>query len=315
MTQGDDLMKICYFAQFNNNPYAELEEKPISEALRKLGHQVFEFDVIETDPKKLLESANKSNIFLFHDGGIKIGLENIDELNFYMGMAGLSNLLSQIKCLKVMWRFDRVVGLGENFMAKILPLIDYGFLNDDTWVRRHKYPNAYGLHMGTTERPLGKYKKDLACDIAFVGQVYGGRAEIIEILKKQYGRRFQVFGNIWGKDFDDLCQSAKIMFQPKWLMNDFCWTDQIYHILSAGGFLVHPRLHGLKEEGLDEGSHYVGYTILEELLAGLEFFLKPENEEKRKQVAQQGRTFVLYNFTWEKRLETMFKIIKENLIK
>ncbi|HDY66394.1 MAG TPA: glycosyltransferase family 1 protein [Candidatus Scalindua sp.] len=315
MAKGDDIMKIVYFGKFKNNKYSELEEKPISEALKKMGHTVYELDVMEAKMEDLIEKANQSDMLLFHDGGLPLGLEEQDELSFYMTLNGLMMLLSKMTCLKVMWLFDRVVGVGEILASRILPTIDCGFFNDDTWVRRHKYPNAYGLHPGTTERPLGQYRKDLACDIAFIGRVYGGRVEVIEGLKKQYGKRFRIFEDIWGKDFDDLCQSAKVIFQPKWLMNDFLWTDQIYHALSAGAFLIHPRLHGLQEEGLDEGSHYVGYTIIEELVAGLEFFLKPENDEKRKQVANQGKSYVLENFTWEKRLEKMISVIKDKLLK
>ncbi len=308
-------MNITYFGKFNNNKYADLIEKPISEALKNLGHKVYEFDVMTADAKELVKRANKSDIFLFHNGGIEIDPEKSDELRFYMGITGLQNLLNQITCQKVMWYFDRVIGAGEELVERILPLIDCGFFNDDTWVRRHKWENAYGLHMGTIERPDGQFRKDLECDIAFIGRVYGGREEILTPLKQRYGRKFRIFGDIWGKDFDDLCQSAKIIFQPKWLNNDFCWTGQIYQVLGAEGFLVHPRLYGLKEEGFDEGTHYVGYTIYEELLAGLDFFLKPENDEKRKLMAKQGKMFVLTNFRWEERFKTIFEIIKNKLIK
>jgi hypothetical protein len=304
-------MKITYFSRFNNNPYSSLIEEPIARALKQLGHQVFQFDVVSADDKELIKKANQSDIFLFHNGGIAGG----DELNLFLGIAGLSNLLKQITATKVMWFLDRVYGPAELLVEKILPEIDYGFFNDDTWVRRHKWENAYCLHLGAEERPLGKFRKDLECDIAFIGRVYGGRGDIITALKKQYGKKFKVFGNIWGKDFDDLCQSARIIIQPKWLMNDFCWTDQIYHVLSAGGFLIHPRLHGLKEEGFVDGKHFIGYTIYEEVLAEIEFFLKPENTEKMNEVKKLGRNYVLSFYTWEKRLKEMFNIIKGQMLK
>lgn len=304
-------MKIVYFGRFKNNPYTNLIEKQISDALKKLGHSVAEFDVVEADGKELVKKANESDLFLFHNGGVEGG----DELSLFMGVAGLTNLLKQIKAIKVLWYLDRVFGPGEPFVEKMLPEVDYGFFNDDTWVRRHTWENAYCLHLGTTNRELGKYRKDLACDIAFIGQVYGGREEVIAAIKKKYGKRFRIFGDIWGKDFDDLCQSAKVIFQPKWLMNDFCWTDQIYHVLSVGGFLLHPRLYGLQEEGLEDGTHFVGYTINEEIVAALDFFVKSENDEKRKIVVKQGRDWVVSRYTWDIRLATMLDTIKENLIK
>jgi len=307
-------MKITYFAKFNKNKYAEVVEKPISAALKKLGHTVYELDVMTTEAKELIDTANKSDIFLFHNGGVVPKAEEGDELTFYMGLNGLLSLLSQIKVRKIMWYLDRVDGIGDIFMNRTLQFVDHAFLNDDTWVRRHKFENVYGLHLGATERPLGKFREDLACDIAFVGRVFDGREEVINGLKGMFGGKFKVFSDIWGKDFDDLCQSAKIIIQPKWLMNDFYWQDQIYHILSSGGFLVHPRLYGLVEEGLEDGNHYIGFSSLEELVGGIEFFLKPENNDKRKTLSNKGRTFVNTRLSWEERLKTIFSVIKNNLI-
>jgi hypothetical protein len=304
-------MKITYFSKFEDNKYSVLEEEPIVRALRDLGHQVFQFDVVKADPQKMIEQANKSNLFLFHTGGVIAD----DELSLLMGLAGLTDLLNRITVPKIMWFFDRVMGPSERFVETMLSVVDYGFFNDDTWVRRHKWENASCLHEGCETRPLGQKRKDLECDIAFIGNVWGGRGEIMDALKKMYGRKFRIFSDIWGKDFDDLCQSARVIFQPKWLMNDFCWTDQIYHVLSAGGFLLHPRLHGLKEEGLEDGKHFIGYSIPEELIAEIEFFMKPENWEKMEEVKKFGRQFVIENYTWSQRLKSMFETIKEDLLK
>lgn len=303
-------LKICYFGKFEDNKYADTHEKEIGKALKNLGYTVYELDEAKTTVKELLEKANKSDLFLFHNGGV----ETIDTTTFYMGLSGLISLLRQIKCPKVFWFKDRVLGLGEVWADMILKEVNFGFFNDDTWVRRHKYTNAYGLHLGTSERPQGEPREDYKCDIAFVGRVYEGRKEIIELLKQQYGLKFKVFDNVWGKDFDDLMQSVKIFIQPKWLQNDFLWTDNIYRIMGGGGFILHPRLYGLKEEGFEDGTNFVGYTELTELLAEIDFFLKPENIKIRESLIKNSKEFVLANCTWEKRLEKMMKIIKDNLL-
>ena len=301
-------MRITYFGRFNG----QYPERHISKALKKK-HQVIEIDVEKGDVRELVKQANKSDMLLFHNAGMDLGIEqDIGKLPFYMGLSGLYQLLEKIPCKKVMWYLDRVVGFGEEYMATILPSVDYAFLNDDTWVRRHTWENIYCLHEGTHKRELGKYREDLACDVAFIGKVYGGRQEIISKLKLALGKKFRMFD---GKDFDDICQSAKIVFVPKWGMNDFYWDNDVYRVLSSGGFLLHPRLHGLKESGVDEGAHFVGYSLEEELGAALDFFLKPENAEKRKQVAQQGRDYVLSFHTWDKRVEQMLSVIKDNLAK
>ncbi len=259
-------MKFCYLGKFNENPYSVLLEERISGALSKLGHQVYEFDVMKGNADELIKQANKSDYFLFHNGGI----ETAEELGFFMGLNGFMAILSQIKCKKVMWFVDKVIAMGGVMVERTIPQVDYAFLNDETWIRRHKYPNAFGLHLGTADRPLGKYNKDFECEIAYVGRVYGDRFEMMSVLKKRYGGKFRVFEDIWGKDFDDLCQTAKIIISPRFPMDDFCWNSQIYDVLGTGGFSIHPRLYGLKEEGIEDGVHYVGYTIFTEAVAEIE---------------------------------------------
>lgn len=298
-------LKITYFGRFKNNKYAEIHENKISEALKKLGCIVHEFDVTEQDFEKILKSADKSDMFLFHDGGVSTE----DNTTFYIGLAGLQGILSQIKCKKVFWLFDRVMGLGDVWADTVLKMVDCGFFNDDTWVRRHKYENAHGLHMGVSEIPTGTKRDDMVCDVAFVGRVYGKREEFVRDMKLNFGKNFKVFSDVWGNDFADLCQSARVIVQPKWLMNDFLWTDSIYRTLSAGGFLIFPRLQGLKEEGFNDGTTYVGYVQFPELVAEIDFFLKPENEETRQTLIKQGRDLVLKNFTWEQRLEKLLKTV------
>ena len=299
-------MKIVYFGKFKNNPYSKIEEEEISKALKQLGHKVLEFDIAEANAKELIETANKSNLFLFHNGGV----ETESELKFLLGLEGLKKILSSIKCEKVFWFFEKTLGLGRDLIYKISPFVDCGFLNDDTFVRRIKDSNLSGLHLGTSKKPLGKHRKDLECDIAFIGRIYGERINLTGLLKREYGRKFRIFENIWGQEFDDLCQSAKIIVSPRFPMDDFCWNSQIYQVLGSGGFLIHPRLYGLKEEGFEDGGHYVGYTFIEEVLAEIEFFLKPENDEKYQTIKKQGRDLVLKKFTWEERLRDMFWIIK-----
>ena len=118
-----------------------------------------------------------------------------------------------------------------------------------------------------------------------------------------------MFNGVWGNDFYDVCQTAKIIVAPQFPEDDFYWSDRIYRVLGAGGFLIHPRLYGLKQENFENKKHYITYHTWNELVFHLEHFLKPEYDKERRKIAQQGKEFVLKHFTYNQRLKEIFKKI------
>lgn len=292
-------MRILYFT---NLKYLKHLSKDIEEALKKLGHNVLTINDQDFKMDELITNANICDMFLFHQGGVSTD----NEYEFRLSLARLHTILQSIKTKKTLWFVDKVWGSSDLMMESIVSMVDWAFINDDTWVRRHKYPNVSTLHCGVgKKRPLGKFNKELECDIAFIGKVYGTRTVFVENLRQQFGRRFKVFQGVHDKEFDDLCQSVKIIVSPNFPMDDFYWSNRIYKILGCGGFLIHPRLFGLKEEGFIEGKHYVGYKSWNELLFHLDHFLKPENHNELNSIAQNGRDFVHKNFNYIKRLKEL----------
>lgn len=288
-------LKIIYFANFGNKG-SNFVEEDIKLALEKLGQEVI--PIHESNYKKIKDI--KADIFLFHKGGI----------GKYISLQDFILLLNHITCKKVMWYFDpiKLYPEREKEIETISQYIDFGFLVDDTWRRRHKFNNLYSLKEGIGTTYKGKVRDEYKCDVAFVGNIYGRREEFIISLKQRYGGSFKVFNNAFGQDLADLCASAKIIVAPDYPTNEFYWSSRIYLTLGLGGFLIHQDCYGLKPE-LIEGTHFVGYKGMKELIATIDYFL--ERDEERKIISKQGQKKVLEVCTFEDRLETMLEKIYE----
>lgn len=289
----DKKLKIIYLANFNNIGSNFIEED-IQSALEKLGHQVI--PVHEKDYKKIQNI--KADMLLFHKGGVGKYI-NLEEFIF---------LLNHITCKKVMWYFDpiKLIARREEEIETISQYIDYGFLVDDTWRRRHKFNNLYSLKEGIGTVYKGKEREEFKCDIAFAGNIYGKREEFITVLKQHYGDKFKVFDNVFGQDLADLCVSSKIIVAPDFPTNEFYWSSRFYLTLGLGGFLIHPDCYGLKPEFI-EGTHFAGYKGMNELIMTIDYFL--EHEEERIKIKNQGQEKCLEVATFENRLETMLEIV------
>lgn len=299
-------MKITYFADFSKENKLKREDD-ILEALKKLGNEVLPINEKDFDIKVLIEEANKGDVFFFHTGGIDVS----NFVAFQMSLMRLETILKNIHKKKVFWFFNKVIGMGENYIETIMPMVDYGFLNDDTWIRRHKYTNLYPMHLayGEQAKTFGNYKKEYDHDIVFIGNVYKSRIPFMDSMKEEFGDRFKIYNDKFGNDFFDMCESAKIVVSPKSPFDDFYWSDRIYRTLVARGFLIHPRLEGLKEE-FRQKQVFEMYNSWDELVDKIKFWLLPQNNNKRRDIAQTGRNFVTEKFSFSNRLREIIDIIK-----
>ena len=279
------MSRIIYF-----NSHEEID-KDIIEALKKLKHKVI--------PVDNLDFQETADIFLFRQT-----ILSTDSLSiFFNKEIELQKVLTSIKCKKVFWFTDKIMGLGNNFLEAIVPLVDAVFLNDDTWIRRHDYKNIYPLHLGAGEIIEGKYNSEYDTEIAFNGNVYQPMGDWIDALKKIFRNKFKLY-NVSGKDFADLCASAKIIIASRFLLTDFYWDDKIYKTLVSGGFMIYPRTYGLE---LKDGEHYIGYSSFTELVDAINWFLG--HPADRSGISSDGRKEVLKNYTYTNRLKELLSKI------
>lgn len=283
-------MKIIYYANFENKN-SDRTEQHIKWALERLGHEVI--PVQEEEPEKLNQ---KADLILFHKGGV----------GRVSGLEEFVKTLNNLPHKKVCWYFDKVAGEREIYVSAMAEYVDYVFLTDDTWRRRHKYENVFPLRQGIGEedRKEGQYRTEYDCDVAFVGNVYGEREYLVKMLSHYYKDRFKHFNNVFNEDLYDLCASAKVIVAPKYPADNYYWSSRIYMILGSGGFLIHPILQGLVDEGeFVEGKHYAGYVNEDEIIPTINYFLS--NPKLREAIRKQGQKRCFKVATYKKRIEQM----------
>lgn len=300
-------MKILYFASLESKTEGRKNTYYVKRAFEKLGHEVINVNDDNFVDDDLLKIVNdkKPDLFLFHKGGCTF--ETTEELRDRMER--LKYLLSKIPCKKVFWYFDKVYQGREYYIHEMLQYVDAGFSTDGTFIRRHKYPNLFLLRQGASkDAKLGDYDEIYDCDIALIGSIYGARTSLTTMLSRKYGDRFRVYSNVFGKDFANLCESAKIILSPMYPMDNFYWSDRVYKVLSHRGLLFHPKFHGLEEEdGLISGKHYIGYKTYPDLVNKIDSMLE-EDDLTRLKIAQEGRDHVLHNCTLEERCQQILTI-------
>jgi hypothetical protein len=290
-------MKIIYLGNFNNK-FSDQTEKHISYAFKQLGHEVVEIDENGVDLEKL--ATEKGNLFLFHKA------TNIE-------IPELLGVLNNLPCKKVFWYFDKIWGDRELWIKSVLPFVDYGFITDETWARRHSFKNLKILRqgIGNEDTSLGEPRMEYTCSLAFLGSIYGERMDFIKQLQSLYGKDLKVYNNIFNRDLYDFCASCKLLIAPPYPSDDYYWSSRIYMVLGSGGALIHPVLEGLKEE-FEEGVDYVGYRTGRDFIDKLNYYFDPDHPEHKDEldkIRETGYQKVINNYTYKHRVEKMLNTI------
>lgn len=283
--------KIIYFGNFNKTKRRTIDSE-IASSLTN--HKVEQFDIKDFKIDELIKACERADLFLFH--GTVIAPDDITHL---LMVERLKTILMNIKCKKVMWFMDRVWGMKGQVVDALLPLVDKAYFVDETWVRRTKGDNIFGLHPAHTKFN-GKYKKSLAHDIIYVGNLYARRKQEYSFLKENFGDRIKFFDDKFDQELADLCASSKIAIIPQFPFDDFYWSERIYEYLNNEILVVCPRQYGLELEGFKDQEHYMTYSEESEIIPIVIEML--QNEDARLQIASNGAKFAR-QFTYEKRLK------------
>jgi hypothetical protein len=263
-------MRIVYNAQGNKN--SDDTEGHIRRALKELGHEVV--------------SGGNGDIYLFHK-----------EFNPPPSFRGK----------KVCWYFDKIWKDRVNWFNDIYPRVDLMFITDWTWGK--EYPKCRLLRQGIGDYEKGIYE-DRGIDVAFVGNPYGQREELVEKLKKWYGERFKVYERQYNRSLNNLCASVPIFVAPEFPSDDDYWSNRVYLLTGSGGFVIHPRLKGLEREW---GDNLVYYDNLDDLKEKVDYYLLHPKERKKMNIKEYN--YCVKNFTYKKRVEDLIKCIKNELVK
>lgn len=290
-------MKIIYFANFNN-PYSDSTEKHITYALEQLGHEVVQVNERDFDIEKII--SLRGDLFLFHKGG------ELAEVPVTMFI----ELLNKLTIPKVCWYFDKAWEGREFWLEAIIPYTDHTFMSDGSFLRRHNYKNAHYLNqgIGNKDMSLGTPKPQYECDVAFVGNTYGERQQLCNLLKKRYQDKFKIFKYSFGRNLYDLCATVKIVVAPKHPQTDFYWSSRVYMITGSGGFMLHPRLEGLKEE-FENKKNIAFYHDIDSLFEKIDYYL--EHEDERKAIQKAGYELTTSKYTYLDRVKQLLEICQQ----
>jgi hypothetical protein len=301
-------MRVVYVAHHGQRNADD--EGAIAHAFRHLGHEVVEVD--ERYGHKAM--GLKADLLLFHKWGDHVSI-------------------ATFHCPKVFWWFDLIDWRGDDtlmrrcanridWMKRITPLVDVGFLSDGDWVDRDPGNSGklYWLPQGADGRVAG-YVQPLAGekpgpDVLFCGIAKGGgrdRISFVEEMGKRYRGRFHhVSHGVYREDLRKLVGSAKVVVAPDSPVTDRYWSNRVYNMLGFGAFLLHPyceRLAGMYADGHE----LVLYQDRHDLFDKLDHFLSDDAQvaEDRRRVAGNGLTRTLREHLYVNRVSSLLDVCRE----
>lgn len=301
--------KVLYLGNF----FADyLTETHMANSLEELGIEVVRINEKGCNEKNIREQV--------------VGCDTV----FYQRTFGMPFDFTKLGIRSVSYTLDLYLGLKRQMGIAANPFwkADYVFTVDGghqkEFVRRginHYFLPAavYGKEcVGGTSKP------ELECDVAFVGtyhylKEWPYRKQLIDFLKKTYGNRFKLFGDVignedpgypvmaFGKQLNDVYASAKVVVCDS-LNSPMYWSNRIYETLGRGGFAIHPKIEGLEKE-FEYGKHLVPYEFgdFRKLQCKIDYYLAHPVEREKIRLA--GHNFAKKHKTFKQRASQILRIV------
>ena len=283
-------MTIHYISKFDP-PYHT--ERYIAEALAWLGYKVecYEFDHDWDRPEKMTA------------GDIML-----TALPQRFGAAQLQ-AWKDAGVFLATWYFDWIGADGNGYKGRELAygaklkLFDAVFSTDgdtDEWyqlrgIKRFWLPQAVPPEDRVIFDPAHERH-----DLVFLGHRNGQRrCDMLDAVGKRFD--LKVCGDykqprLWGRAFCSAVQASKIVLGDNYLNHiPRYWSNRVYVVLAAGGFLLTPRVTGLDAQFTD-GKHLVMHDGGDDLFRKIEKWLKRPRDRAR--IAQNGHREVHRNHTY-----------------
>lgn len=158
-----------------------------------------------------------------------------------------------------------------------------------------------------------------AFDVVFLGNNYSEKRQQLNDCLINLPCTVGLFGNGWsysGGDCNyDFRTAASIYEQATIAISDNQFPDALgylsdrpYQAMAAGAFVLQQRVAELEEwTGFIEGIHYIGFDDLNELPALVEYWLKPENANARRQIADIAQKFVTTEHSFDARVRQLYE--------
>ena len=188
------------------------------------------------------------------------------------------------------------------------------------WLNSHTGVRGHYLTAAVAHRECYAWDGERDIPVAFVGShhyhaAWPYRNELIARLADRYGDDFHLIPGrgpaVRGADLNRLYSRTQVVVGdtlcPGFDYPDY-WSDRAYETLGRGGFLIHPRITGMKDQFVD-GVHlrYYDYNDWDSLFGLVDYYLA--NPEHREEIRATGHAEVhayhTYIHRWKTILETL----------
>lgn len=288
-------MKVAYF--YTNSITAD--EKTISESLLGLGHDV---DLLHVGTTKTITEDRGYDLLLGHH------IESPFQVTKH-----------QIP-IKVLWGFDLTVDKGgylnsdgkgnirRAWVVHMSQVVDHLFLSDGeavSLVGDKATRLVQGAHT-TYYHPC--QSSDIR--ILFAGDIREQRQSFIAPVASQFPLEVITGkGNrVYGTEFAKLIARTGIVIAPDVPIKPNYWSNRVYVVCGAGGFLLHPYIEELSHQ-YEDGKEIVYYYSREDLMDKIAYWLP--REEERKQIGWEAYQRTLRDHTYTHRVKQLMAKVEE----
>jgi spore maturation protein CgeB/glycosyltransferase involved in cell wall biosynthesis len=181
---------------------------------------------------------------------------------------------------------------------------------------------AHGIHAAYWQigfEPVPDELPDMpAHEIVFQGNAYSPARKLLAAALYEMSGDVGIYGLGWdrssGNTFYDFARSAALYRNCKIAVGDNQYSDKgfvsnrLFEAISNGTFLLHQTIPGLEElTGLIDGTHYISWLDLADLRDKARYYLAPEHEDERQQIAAAGEAFVRAHHSFDARVRELFQ--------
>jgi len=189
----------------------------------------------------------------------------------------------------------------------------------------------YGIHWAYWQIGYEDYKEepllpsDPKYDVILLGNEYSAkRTQLGLALKGIKGVSVGIYGE-WrtfrpnGINMYDFIQADKLYRNSKIGVGDQQWemsigyvSNRLFQALRAGIFMLQqhiPQMENLM--GFVDGKHFVCWDKIEEVPDLIRYWLDPKRDKERKEIAENGKRFVIQNHSFDKRANELVGLIEK----
>jgi hypothetical protein len=279
-----------------------------AKSLESLGHTVEKLQERVARTEVILHHALNSDLFIWvHTHGWKTtGKMTMDSVLARLKKAGVPTMTYH---LDLWFGLDRQQDLSkDNFYKTIghfftVDKLMADWFNENTEVKGHFIPA--GVYDKECYIHEDYNKESFEHDIIFVGSKryhheYPYRPQLIEYLKKTYGKRFLHVGGdgdtgtVRGQELNKMYAKTKIAIGDSLNIGfnyPYYTSDRLFESTGRGGFTIYPSIKGLQDY-FEDGKEIVFYEHgnLEDLSNKIDKYLEDNAEREKIRMAGHERT-------------------------